>query len=225
MASPQTENGYTPIAHELLDMIVKYPFKGYEFKIVLKIIRDTYGWQSKKRQISYGKMSERTGIDRRHIVNYCASLIARNIILKQKLKNNKNLWGINKDYEEWLTLDGVNFKEREIKKEIERTSEWRTIWAKNNFPPLADILLSEIRKLLKTYSEKNFIRALKISVKQNNKKLAYIEGILKRMESGEGDATNRTQISDGRWMSDKELADAETAGEIYYKEDKWLTKK
>ena len=209
---------------------MEYPFKGYELKIILKVIRDTYGWTAKKRQISFGKMAERTGIDRRHIVNYCSSLASRNILFKQKLKNKSNLWGINKNYEEWLALDGSPFQEYEFQKEQEKIrSKWRDIWIKNRFPPLTEILETEIKKLLKNYGEEKFIEALKISVKQNNKKPSYIEGILKRQESGEGkrkDEEEGAHISDGRWMSNKELAKAELDGEIHYnyENDKWIVK-
>jgi len=226
MASPQLENGYTQLSNELLEKILEYPFKAYELKIILKIIRDTYGWKAKKRQVSFGKIAEKTGIDRRNVVNACSTLIARNILFKQKLKNNKNLWGINKNYEEWLAPDRSLFQEYSFRQlVVEKQLRWKNIWIKNKFPPLTEILEQEINKLLKVYGEEKFIEALKISVKQNNKKLAYIEGILKRQESGNtGDVTNKTQISDGRWMTDEELAAAEMKGEIYYDREtnKWI---
>lgn len=229
MASPQLENGYTMLSNELLEKVLEYPFKGYELKIVLKVIRDTYGWKTKKRQVSFGKMAERTGITRRHVVNLCAILVFRKILFKQKLKNNKNLWGINKNYEEWLAPDGSLFQEYEFQQlEEEKKTEWKDTWIKNKFPPLTEILEQEINKLLKIHGGEKFIEALRISVKQNNKKLAYIEGILKRQKSGDtGDATNKTKIDDGRWMTDDELAAAEISGEIFYNRDNnsWITKK
>ena len=229
MASPQLENGYTRLSNELLEKIIRYPFKGYELKIILKIARDTYGWKTKKRQISYGRIAKDAKIDRRHAVKYCSLLVGRNIIFKQQLKNRDNLWGINKDYEEWLMADGSLFvdllEEKASKKEI---PEWREIWVKNSFPLLTEIIESEIIKLIKEHGDEKFIEALKISAKQNNKKLAYIEGILKRQKDGitNNDATGKTQVSDGRWMTDEELAEAEMKGEIYYesKGNKWITK-
>ena len=228
MASPQLENGYTQLSNELLEKILEYPFRGYELKIILKIIRDTYGWNAKKRQISFGKMAEKTGIDRVNVIHTTTSLTSRNILFIQKLKNNKNLWGINKNYEEWLAPDGSPFQEYEFQQQVEKNqAKWKSTWTKNKFPPLTEILEQEINKILKDYGEEKFIEALKISVKQNNKKLAYIEGILKRQRSGNtGDATGKTQISDGRWMTDEELADAEMRGEIIYNRDSnsWIVK-
>lgn len=227
MASPQLSNGYMQIAHELLDKIIEYPFKGYELRIILKIARDTYGWKVKKKQISFGNISKRTGIGRTNVIHTTNILIFRKIIFKQKLNNNKNLWGVNKDYEEWLMPDGSNFQDYEYKEAAtNKKSIWRSIWTTNFFPPIVEILEQEIGKLIKTYGEVKFIDALKISVKQNNKKLAYVEGILKRQESGEGDVTNKTKISDGKWLTDEELAKAEMEGKIYYENEtnKWLTK-
>ena len=229
MASPQLENGYTRLANELLEAIIKYPFKGYELKIIFTIIRGTYGWNLKKRQFSFTYIAEKSSVDRRHIVNASTVLITRNIIFKQKLKNNKNLWGLNKNYEEWLMPDGkTTFEEYKFQpKEKAEQSDWQKIWIKSKFPELTEILQNEIQIILKKYSEEKFIEALKIAVKQNNKKLTYIEGILKRKESGvggAGDATNKTQISNGKWLTDEELAQAEMKGEIYYerKTNKWI---
>lgn len=229
--SPQLENGYTRLANELLEAIIKYPFGKRSLKIVLVIIRETYGWNVKKKVISYGKMAAKTLIERRHIPDICNILIASNILFRQKLKNNKNIWGINKNYEEWLMPDNKTlFREYEFQSEgkpKEFQSDWQKIWIRNKFPELTEILKEEIQNLLKKYGEEKFIEAFKIAVKQNNKKLAYIEGILKRKESGEGsagDATNKTQISNGKWLTDEELAQAEMEGKIYYerKTNKWI---
>ncbi len=231
MASPQLENGYTQLSNELLEAIIKYPFGKRSLKIILIILRETYGWHRKKKQISFGKIAEKAPIDRRNVIYTCNILFKHNILFKQKLKNNKNIWGINKNYEEWLMPDGktlfreyeFQFKERKLKQ-----AQWQKIWIKNKFPELTEILAEEIEELLKKYSEQKFIEALKIAVKQNNKKLAYIEGILKRMSSEEkqeeNDATGKTQISDGRWLTDEELAEEEMKGNIYYerKTNKWI---
>ena len=231
MASPKLENGYTKIANELLEKTIEYPFKSYELRIILKIIRETYGCKTKKKQISFGKIAKRTGIGRTNVIHSTNILISRKIIFKQKLKNNKNLWGINKDYEEWLMPDGSNFQDfqdYECKEAAtNKKSIWRNVWTTNFFPPIVEIIEQEIGKLIKIYGEVKFIDALKVAVKQNIKKLAYVEGILKRQESGEGNTTNKTKISDGKWLTDEELAKAEMEGKIYYENEsnKWITKK
>lgn len=43
MASPQIENGYTTIANEILDHLYKQPLNGTELKVVMCILRYTFG--------------------------------------------------------------------------------------------------------------------------------------------------------------------------------------
>jgi len=57
IASPQLEKGHTRIANELLEEITIYPFTKAQLKVILVVIRKTYGWRKKKAQISYGLIS------------------------------------------------------------------------------------------------------------------------------------------------------------------------
>ena len=47
MASPQIEDGYTKIANELLEAISKVNLSSYEFRVIMAIIRKTYGFNKK----------------------------------------------------------------------------------------------------------------------------------------------------------------------------------
>ena len=48
MASPQKENGYTPIAHEILEALAKQLLSPDEWRILMIIFRKTYGWDKKE---------------------------------------------------------------------------------------------------------------------------------------------------------------------------------
>ncbi len=99
-ASPQLENGHTRIANELLEAIVKYPFCATELKMVLFIIRKTYGWKKKKAIISYGAMARQLKVDMRYIKRLMIKLAQDKVIFKEKL-DQQNLVGLNKDYKSW----------------------------------------------------------------------------------------------------------------------------
>jgi len=221
MATPQLENGYTRISNELLEKILEYPFKSYEMKVVMKIIRDTYGWKTKKKLISYAQIAKAIKKTRRSVIKTCKSLSDRKIIFKQKLRNKKNLWGINKKYSEWLLPDGSLFVEQDIEEGIKEMPDWEKMWIEEKFPAITNVLEKEIDRIIKQYGEENFMKAIRIAVRQNTRKITYIEGILKKMCE---DNTHRTQISDGRWLTDEELAEAELKGEIYYdrRTKKWI---
>ena len=102
MASPQTEDGLTPIANELLDAIIRTHFSPTEHTLILVIIRKTYGWHKKTDRISYTQFEEATGINRRHIAPALQSLMKRRIIIRQGEGYNLE-YGIQKDYDLWAT--------------------------------------------------------------------------------------------------------------------------
>jgi phage replication O-like protein O len=103
---PQLEKGHTRIANELLEAILAYPFNATELKIILSVIRKTYGWKRKTSHISYGLMTKLTGTDKRYIRRSLNKLIEHNVILKEKNKTS-NVLGLNKyylDWKLWITL-------------------------------------------------------------------------------------------------------------------------
>jgi len=100
MASPQKENGYTPISNELYDQIRLWKFSVYERNIVDFIMRKTYGWNKKEDKISLSQFTESTKIKTAHVCRTLKILIAQNIIFKKKV-GQINIYGIQKDYTLW----------------------------------------------------------------------------------------------------------------------------
>lgn len=99
-ANPQVEDGYIQIANELIDAILNYPFKNSELKIVLTIIRKTYGWKKKKDQLSFSQISNLAKVSTRHTKRVIKKLVLDNVVLKEKNGNN-NVLGLNKNYCSW----------------------------------------------------------------------------------------------------------------------------
>ena len=97
MASPQTENGYTKIANELLEVVVRTPLPGRHKDVVLFVIRKTYGYRKKKDRISLSQYVLGTGIDRSSICRIIKDLVAWNLLLKDR-----SFYALNKNYESWL---------------------------------------------------------------------------------------------------------------------------
>ena len=97
MANPQLENGYTKISNELLEAICKTRLSDYEHRVLMMIIRKTYGFNKKADWICLKKLSDDTEIRLPHISRTITNLLERNIISKQNRKVS-----IQKDYEKWL---------------------------------------------------------------------------------------------------------------------------
>jgi phage replication O-like protein O len=103
MASPQKENGHIRIANELYEKILVSNFTKRELKIILAIIRFTYGFNRKEWELSVRFISKATGIEFQHISNSITSLIDKNVIMISESSTHKQgrIIKLNKDYETW----------------------------------------------------------------------------------------------------------------------------
>lgn len=105
--NPQTEDGYTKIANELLEQLCKTDFTLTELKILLVVIRQTYGFGRKKHGISVTFLSNATGISDRRIKSAVSRLVSKNVLTEYKPKfgSRPRELGINKRYLNWLYGD------------------------------------------------------------------------------------------------------------------------
>lgn len=98
---PQLEDGYTRIAHELLEAITRHPFTKRQYKVLLYIIRKTYGYGKKTDDMTVTQIANGTGLTRPHASGALHELIETNTVLKRDGKYGYVL-GINKDYGNWI---------------------------------------------------------------------------------------------------------------------------
>lgn len=105
MASPQRENGFTPIANELIEALSKTKLNGTQFRIILAILRATYGYNRKYHHISDGFLSKVTGINQRQVNREIQRLIKMNIVKLYDTGSytQARIIGLQKDYNKWKT--------------------------------------------------------------------------------------------------------------------------
>lgn len=96
MASPQKENGFTPIANELLDAFMRLNLSEHAWRIVICIIRHSYGWHKKTAYLTLSQIARATGLDVRLIPRTVKRLCGRGIIIRDG-----NAYGLQKDYSQW----------------------------------------------------------------------------------------------------------------------------
>lgn len=103
MASPQKENGYTSIANELLEQIYRRRFSASQLKILLLVIRFTYGFNRKTAALSNTFIAAGTGIHEITVSKEVGTLLRDNVLelYKKPSFHNSRVIGINKDYEGW----------------------------------------------------------------------------------------------------------------------------
>lgn len=105
MASPQIEDGYTKIANEIVEAIYKYKFSGHELRMLLLIIRKTYGFNKTEDAISLSQMMKALSLSKTR----CSQVINK-LQLQKIVTVTENINGIgkkykfNKNFEQWSTV-------------------------------------------------------------------------------------------------------------------------
>ena len=104
VASPQLEQGYTRIANEIIESLISVKLTSHQFRIVFLILRETYGYKKRSREISLTKFAEYTKINRENICRNIKKLEKMGIILtKKEKKPRRTFYAFQKDYERWKT--------------------------------------------------------------------------------------------------------------------------
>lgn len=102
MASPQCEDGYTRIANELLEALCKANLSPYEWKVLLAVVRLTYGWNKKEKIVSLSQISILTGIRPHHVWRSLRKLKEKELIIMiSQGRGRKTRLALQKDYERW----------------------------------------------------------------------------------------------------------------------------
>lgn len=99
MANPQTEDGYTKIANELLDALCCLHLSGNEWSFVHALIRKTYGYNKKEDWITNTQISALTGMHRVRVSEAKSKLLVKGIVTEKR-----NKISLVKDYESWKVL-------------------------------------------------------------------------------------------------------------------------
>lgn len=104
MASPQKENGYTPIANELLEALAGIRIAGEARQILDVIFRKTYGFNKKEDSIALSQFCLITKLGKVSICKNLNKLKEMNLIITQKGNPHGNIYRINKDFDTWKPL-------------------------------------------------------------------------------------------------------------------------
>lgn len=108
MASPQTENGYTKIANEILEQIVKVPLNGTQLRIVTVVWRYTYGFNRKEHDISINFIANALNLKNtqyKQVSRELKRLIDIGVLVEitKPDKNKARRISFNKNYDVWTT--------------------------------------------------------------------------------------------------------------------------
>lgn len=99
--SPQVEDGYTRIAHELYEVVNNAnscPVTARQLRIIHAVIRRTYGFNKRMDRIADTQLAADTGTPRQKVNEAKHQLIAMRVL---KLSADGRELGVNKDYASW----------------------------------------------------------------------------------------------------------------------------
>lgn len=103
MANPQKENGFTSLSNELLEKFLLFDFPSQSpIKIWIFIARKTYGYQKKIDHISLSQIAEGTDLSRQTVNESLKWLVKACLLVKGDFSIKGTVYGINKDYEQWV---------------------------------------------------------------------------------------------------------------------------
>jgi phage replication O-like protein O len=80
VANPQKEDGYTAIANEIMSKLARVYIPNGPMRIILQVLRETWGYNRKWVQISHSELAKRTAMHRQHATRYLDQLFEHNVL-------------------------------------------------------------------------------------------------------------------------------------------------
>src|SRR2546428_4217837 len=96
MAASRLSNGFTKTPNQLLERSLQTPMTLRQLKVVIAVIRLTYGWRRKTTTVSIRRLAQMIVVHHSHASVAVRSLVERNILIRDG-----NAIGVQEDYERW----------------------------------------------------------------------------------------------------------------------------
>jgi phage replication O-like protein O len=107
------ENGYTRISNEILEAIYQCKnLKPLEYKMLLCVIRHSYGYNMTECRLQNQFLVKEIGISKSHVSDTMQSLFKKNIIYKRN-----DVYGINLNYLFWNKISSSNQEQSSLNQE------------------------------------------------------------------------------------------------------------
>jgi phage replication O-like protein O len=175
MANPQPDQ-FTRISNELMEAIPMFKLNGTQLRILLVVLRYTYGFQRKSHELSLSFISNSTGAHKQQIKRELDILIQTKVLIEKSEPtfNRSRVIEFNKNYDEWLisrqsaktltvnkeddtqsantltpTVSELAYQERNNKENIKESSS-----SINNPPPLMND--ENLKRISKAYKDNGF---------------------------------------------------------------------
>lgn len=100
-------SGFTQIENEILEQVAKTKLNGTQYRILLAVWRNTYGWQQKEKDMSLSFIANATDIHKKQIEREINALIKMNVItvVKEASFSKSRVIAFNENFSNWVTED------------------------------------------------------------------------------------------------------------------------
>ena len=108
MADENKKDYYTKLFNPLLEALFRSDFSGSEYKVILFVIRSTYGWNKKKFPLSKNYIANGINMEKRNACRTIRSLVKKNVLIEYGVDKETRsvMYGLNKHYSQW-DVEGV----------------------------------------------------------------------------------------------------------------------
>jgi len=123
MADVQPEDGFTALAHPVVEALARASMPGRHLRVVLAVARLTWGWRKKSDRIGSRQIGAMTGISPGNVRWIIADLLRWRILREAGLgfRGRRDL-GIEKDFERWEIADTHDAERRRSRSTSPETS-------------------------------------------------------------------------------------------------------
>ena len=99
--SPQLENGYMRVANEYVEALVRQQYSPSILRLLLAVMRETWGWNATQRAIPITRLAELLGVSPRRVYQLRAQAVNLNLLIVEEQGNGDAHYAIQTDYSEW----------------------------------------------------------------------------------------------------------------------------
>jgi phage replication O-like protein O len=102
--APQLEDGFTRLANDLLDALVRAGLTARQWTVVMALVRKTYGFNKREDDIGLSQLVAMTGLDKANISRTLRELVEQGIVHRSVGKHG-HILSINKRSDQWGLSD------------------------------------------------------------------------------------------------------------------------
>ena len=209
MANPQREHGYTGIANEILDEIMKANLNGTQFRLVIAIWRNTYGYQRKHRELSVTYLAEVISSSRSAVDRELKVLIARNVINSIEIgQKGARVLSFNKNYKEWDKKESSKEPVPEIKTNKKPKQKKTKYTEENTYYKMAVYFHTLITAVAKEAGVEHLVKKANLqNYADEFRKLVELDGVTKKQAKEVMDWVTQHSFWKTNILSAKKLRD------------------